>query len=248
MAHIWAGADMSAPFQSMIYTTANNLKLLLHFEDGDGATSIADSSPFARTLTGHTGCKVSTTRSKWGSGSLKCSRSASAKGLQIAYTTDFANTANQPFWWDFWVYHEAQTAGGSALILTYLDGDDSSNVDMLQVLKHNPSNVIYTRVDTDIFGIDETFPYANPLTANTWQHLGYGFDGSTLRRFVDGTVAFSESRTVGANTHQRLVIGGQSSATDETADGTTTIYIDEFRLLIGECPYTSNFTPPSGPY
>jgi hypothetical protein len=222
--------------------------LLLHFEDGDGATSIADSSAFARTLTGHDGCKVSTTRSKWGTGSLKCVRSSDAKGLQIPYTTDFANTSNQPFWFDFWVYHESQTAGGAALILTHIGGEDSGNIDMLQVIKHSPSNVIYTRTDTDIFGIDESFPYANPLTANTWHHVAYGFDGTNQMRFVDGVLAFSQARSVGANARQRLVIGGQPSGTNETADGTTTIYIDEYRFLLGECPHTSNFTPPTGPY
>lgn len=215
--------------------------LLLHFGEANGATSIADSSPYARTLTGNTNCKVSSAQSKFaGYNSLHLTQRDSG-GLQIASHANFARTLNQPWWLDFWIYYVATENFSGSPNLVRWDLTTASANDQIV----NTGNSAKIKYENDGFGAEETFGVA--YSANTWVHFGLGYDGSTITRWKNG--ASDYTLTVGrpASTAGAIYIGGTNAGSVGASDATD-IYLAEVRLVIGTCVHTAPFTPPAAPY
>lgn len=81
--------------------------------------------------------------------------------------------------------------------------------------------------------------------ANTWQHVAIVRSGSTISLYVGGTsvASFTNSTTIGDSVTAIDVLfwpvfgaGGQA------------MFVDELRIINGTAAWTSNFTPPTGPY
>lgn len=231
------------PFLGPAVPPVIDAALLLHFEGADGDTNIIDSSPYARVLTGHAACRISTTRSKWGTSSLKITRTLNSIGAPTDLSTDFARAANEPWSFDFWVYYE-QSVFDESGFLFYFD-DNTANQDFLQFYRGSPNYHLFYGNNTP--GTEES-PTATVFTRNQWVHVALGYDGTTVRRFHDGTQVFSRARTTVSATHGRVTVGGVYSQPGTTDDGVTVVYMDEFRFVLGSCEYTANFTPPTGPY
>lgn len=223
---------------------ASDATLLLHFDGADGETNIVDSSVHEWAMTGHDACKISTAQAKWGSSSLRLSRSVGNEGmLAISMSPVLAYPASSPWWVEFWFYASDIAASTTAKPF-YFQGDDGSSVNEVSLLKFG-SNFFSGMAWSG--GSEGSMPAIPP---NTWAHIAVCYDGTTRRRFVNGVLAGSvvhayppSNSLVGT-----VYVGGLPSGTDTTSDGVTEVYIDELRFLLGSCPFTANFTPPTGPY
>lgn len=221
--------------------------LLLHFEGADGDTAVEDSSPFARTLTGHNAAKISATHSKWGGSSLRVSRIFENAGLQIGPTTDFNIPAAGTKWWfEFWIRYESAVTDNLALLFHW-EGNDAHFVSFLSSTASSARHVIYGNNPSP--GNEETFPYPGTLTTSAWHHIAIGYDGTTVRRFLDGVLKFSWPYSQPPDSSSRRVgVAGFYGSSNTTADGTTEIYMDELLFLRGVCLHTADFTPPTSPW
>lgn len=228
-------------------TTSATQKLLLHFEGANNETGIIDSSVYGRLLLGNAAAKISTAQAKWGSSSLRIGRTTSGIGITIPAHVDFGTTLSQPHWLEFWLYFQEAVIDNFGTLFSWFASGGS--LDLLHYVKSSSGGgTRYVSHEDEGFGDPETFPYPSVIPVNTWVHIAFGNDGTTDRRWQDGVVKFTQSRSAGAATTKQINIGGYHGYSDTTDDGTTAIFIDELRFLIGECPYTANFTPPTGPY
>ena len=79
------------------------------------------------------------------------------------------------------------------------------------------------------------------LSTNTWTHIAATRSSGTLRLFINGVVALTQSVT-NSLTQAGASVGAQSSGAQFT-----TGYISNLRVVKDTAVYTSNFTPPTAP-
>lgn len=211
--------------------------LLLHCDGSDGDTSIPDSSSYARTGTGNTTLKLSTTRSKFGSASLKATRHDPG-GLVFGPHADFLLGTNEAFTIECWVYAVTTESFTAAPILIRWGRSGGTKHDHMALYGTTPKLM----VDNDAFGDPMT---AVTITANAWHHVATTFDGTNETLWIDGSSAASFARSFTSSTDGTLYVGGY---TDSGAADTTEVYIDEVRVTKGVCRYTATFTPPSSEF
>lgn len=214
--------------------------LLLHFEGSNGSTSITDSSQFARSLTGNTNCCISTTRSKFGSSSLKVTQ-VNSGGIPITADANLTRTSNQPWTLEFWLYTVAMEDGQVCTLVQWSKGGTAD-----YALHYKTSGTTKQQYANEGFGDEE--PVGVVYSTGAWHHIAYTFDGTTVTRWKDGVsdATFTNGRGAFA-TNADLYIGGDFSGSVGSADATE-YYIDELRLVIGTCIYTTTFTPPTAPF
>ena len=87
---------------------------------------------------------------------------------------------------------------------------------------------------------------SNYLSADTWHHVAFTKDGASMNMWLDGTsVAYSNTGLTNYPGSDTSSIGigcrrhGSSSGTYPMKG-----YLEDFRITIGECRYSSTFTPP----
>ena len=209
--------------------------LLLHCNGTDGSTTITDSSSFARTGTCNANLKLSTTRSKFGSASLKVTQRDTG-GIVFGPSTDFAVGTGEPYTMECWVY-----------VVTTVNYTSTPNIinwnrastfrDAVNVYGLTPA----VQGDTEAFG-DQMSPSA--ITANAWHHLAYVFDGTNVNLYVDGTSVANWARSNTGQSTGTFYIGGLSADIPNAIE----VYIDEVRVTIGAARYTATFTPPSSEF
>jgi hypothetical protein len=212
-----------------------NVVLLLDCEGSDGDTSIPDLSNFARTGTGGTDIKLSTTRSKYGSSSLKVT-SREPTGLAFGAHADFSRTNNQPWTMECWVYVVNSENFTSAPVLIYW-ADNNAVSDAFSVYGNTP------QLDISTSGTGEPSP--TTISKNVWVHVASTFDGTNETFWVDGVSIGLFARSIGASATGTLYVGG---FTGSVATDTTEVYIDEVRVTLGVARYTATFTPPAAAF
>lgn len=85
----------------------------------------------------------------------------------------------------------------------------------------------------------------NTVSLNTWTHVAVSRQGSTMRIFLNGTIAgtFTNSASLNNSVSTLLAIGADSAGTDGLVNGC----ISNARIVSGTGLYTTNFTPPTAP-
>ena len=84
-------------------------------------------------------------------------------------------------------------------------------------------------------------PGATTVTHNTWHHVAFVRDGTTLRLFLDGVSQGTASFTGAIDTISETLSIGFDNAGSRYFNGN----IDEVRITKGVARYTANFTPPN---
>jgi hypothetical protein len=81
---------------------------------------------------------------------------------------------------------------------------------------------------------------------NTWYHMAVTKSGNSLRCFVNGTQVGSTITNTGggASSTSAFAIGANNDGPQQYLNG----YIDDLRVTKGIARYTTNFTPPAGPF
>lgn len=217
-----------------------NVQLLLHLDGEDGATSTTDSSSAGRTVTFSGNAQLDTAQAKWGPSSLLLDGSGDSISVADA---DSLSLGSSDFTLEAWVRpasvsgtfrpimgHWTPTGNQRAWLL-YLTGGTSGR---------GPAFFWSPNGSTPTFSVTGTFEWST----NTWYHVAACRSGTNLRLFVDGTlIASGDIGTTSIHNSTTLIRIGQGS-TSEFLNG----WIDDVRLTIGVARYTSNFSPPAGPF
>ena len=101
--------------------------------------------------------------------------------------------------------------------------------------KHSAGDVIYYWNGSDVFTTN-----SGTISANQWSHLAWSKDGTTLRMFVNGVLAHTQTGVTGSFTSSLITIGENSDGFEDYQG-----YISNLRVVQGTALYTSNFTPPT---
>lgn len=223
--------DSSDKLSFLTYSGTANIKLLLHMDGTDAATTFTDSSPTAHTMTANGNAQIDTAQSKFGG----------ASGL-FDGTGDYLSTVDSAehdfgsgdFTIDCWVRFPTGTLSGTETIAAKLTGTTG------WILRLQP--------DTEFRLFHSTtgsVSVALSLAADTWYHLACVRNGSNIMFFKHG-VQQGTSQTANATYDGGavgLTVGAYSSGT-----GPFNGWMDELRIVKGTAVWTSNFTVPDAPH
>ncbi len=204
---------------SAVYDTYT--KLMLHCDGADNSTVFTDE--IGKTITVVGNAKISTAQSKFGGASAIFD--GSGDYLTTPANADFAFGTGD-YTVDMWAY-----------IITWNDG-------ACFCIVNNSGGFQLGRSGTTSDWGTCANAVAWKITASTlpstgaWHHIAVSRSGGTERIFLDGVVVAS-----GSNTYNYTCTG-----TFQVSYTTFHGYIDELRVSKGIARWTSNFTPPTGPY
>jgi len=230
---------------------ANTVPTLLHFNDGNGSTTFADSGANPVTWVSIGGAAVTTGQSKFGSGAL--SVNGNTKKIKTTIQPGDPLDLTVGDWTiECWVYWPAFNVSDSFYIF------DGSNVFTTFGRLNVQSDASGLPVQTN-WSCDGNSPWNNAsvtvthagLALNTWHHFAVTRDKDLLRIFINGIGVTGASRVGVANSftgnvvpaigaNSLLYIGGLSGGSSNSIPA----YIDEFRVTKGSALYADSFTPP----
>lgn len=211
-------------------SSISNVKLLLHLDGLNGATSTTDKSASARAVTFVGNAAISTTRSKFGISSLALD--GTGDYLTVPWATDFSIESGD-FNIAMWVYRVA--SGVSHYLMSGRPPEATDGWEW-RINATNYLQFFYTG------GSSVTGAVAVP--SGQWSLVEVNRSGTTLTMWIDGMAAGSGTVASGtASTTTTLKIGCDS-------DGTTGFngWIDEVRFTKGLSRNTVAYTPPADRY
>lgn len=213
-------------------------KILLHMDGSNGGTTFTDvnAGGSAHTWT-PTNATTSTAASKFGGASML----ASAGRIITPDSADFA-LASQDWEADFWFNPNGGT--GVIALCGQLDASSTAAGSSFYLLR-DASNRVQLGASTGS-GIT-TVTSTSTLTGSSPIHVTGMRRGNILNIFMGGAkeggdVAFSATIPNSAASFGIGRLGSYTGVADASG------YFDEFRLSVGTSRWTSNFTPPAGPY
>lgn len=200
--------------------------LLLHGNGPNGTTTFIDSSPLAQTVTAVGNASVSTSQSKFGSGSIALD---GAGDYLIIGASDSFNFGTADFTVEMFVYL-TETSSQRTLISNYADASTGWSI-LTYAGKYN----------FNCAGDPPELVQVGTIPASTWHHLAVTRANGTFRLFIDGVLDTSYAVSKQCNSTAPLTIGRLPYINNYYYTG----YIDDVRVTKGGARYTSNFTPPS---
>ena len=194
-------------------------------------------------VTANGNAHINTAQSKFGG----------ASGL-FGGSGDYLSTPDSADWYfgsgdftiDFWARFNALPTSGQQITLCSQKVDNANRV-MLNIYNNAGTYEIYYDVSSRGTGINyPTGKQTISLATNTWYHIAWARSGNNWYLFKDGTQLGSplSSTTVIPDFAASMTIGGYPGVTAWSFNG----WLDEFRISKGVARWTSNFTPPTGPY
>ena len=180
--------------------------------------------------------QVSTGTVKYGTGSM-----------YFTGTGSYLIAPNSPLWafntgdWtiEFWVYLTS-TAAAQHLIDTRASGTSTAGVALS--LSSSGLPVITTNNAT-------LFTSSTAITTSTWTSVALVKSSGTITLYLNGTKPVTGSAASATSlTDQFLTIGTSIANRDATATNHMIGYMDDLRITNGYARYTSNYTPPGGPF
>jgi hypothetical protein len=184
--------------------------------------SIIDSSPNPKSINLNNGADISTSKSRFGGGSLVLN--GSNQYANIAENTDFGFGTGD-FTVEMWVYPLDNNNWRTLIeIGTYTSG-------ILWRMGTN-SDQLYINNSSWNWG-------ASSVPLNSWSHLALVRNSGTVKVYINGTESFSASASGSLGASKSVYLGGRTNGS-ETYYG----YIDEVRITkgVGASRYTGNFS------
>jgi hypothetical protein len=217
--------------------------LLLHFDGANGSSSIIDSSSLAASISA-VGCSISTNQSKFGGSSLRL-LGGNSSYVSVPDSPDL-EFGNGDFTIECFLYPEV--LGGWVLSKDLVTLVGASQVQYAAINWFGQSILFFK-------GWTGGFPanFANSsmsipsIPLNQWSHVAVARDVSIIRAFVNGEQIASVPISTFVNNVPAPLKIGSPAALNQSESGFIG-YLDEFRIVVGTCEYTSNFTPPTAPY
>lgn len=238
----WSDSVTATPTSAPTDPDFSSVSLLLHMEGSNGSTTFTDSGPSSLTATAGGGT-ISTTEAKFGSASGAFNVSANDQYVSFPHSSGFTFSATDKFVIELW-YYPTSFGSGNYLVSK---GDDSGGVQLREwAVGVTASSMIFYRFSSG----DISYSAAATISLNTWTHLAWACDGSTVRLYQDGTLKGSTAwgAPSGNGSDKDLWVGKFLNYTGIAYD--TRGYIDELRITKGsDRGYTgSTITVPTGPY
>lgn len=207
-------------------------KVLLHFDN-----TLTDLAKPSRTWTG-VGAGY-TASSKFGAAALNCG--AAAGYVTTPDDADFT-VGSGDFTVDFWFNVQGGVSTASRMLFGQVDsGNFASNVSYNGQLSSTDHLTFAANQGSTAI----TITAGGTITTSGWHHYAGVRTGGTLALFLDGVLQGTAAISGAINdSAYSLSIGRNGDAAGVMWNG----FIDEFRLSVGIARWTSNFTPPTGPY
>ena len=215
-----------------------NLKLLLHFDGSDGATTTTDSSNNERTITLAGDAQLDTAHKKFGTASLLLDGDGDLASAADDGDFDFGSG-------DFTVegFFRISSLGDNTFFSHWENGDATGQ--SFYLVHFNSSNRLRFayRLTTGVVEANYTWE----PSAGTFYHIAISRNGADLKVYIDGTAVIEESvsTTSFVASEDPFRIGAFNDATtaSPTLEWQFAGHVDEVRVTKGEARYTSNFTP-----
>lgn len=218
-------------------TAVTNTQLLVNATNGGifDNTTISDLETVGN-------AQISTSVVKYGTGSIALD--GNGDYLSVPYNSALSLTSGD-FTIEGWFYCTTLTAGSQQI----LNKDGVSGSSYTQYAVYITSSGVVTAELGNGNGTSPTSTtYSSGVTAslNTWTHFALVRTGTTIKLFVNGVQGISQAQgTAMSEGSKPLLIGYQ---TGQPANQYFNGYLDDLRITKGYARYTTNFTPPTGPF
>ena len=217
----------------------DNVSLLMKFDGTNASTTFTDVGPLVVPVTAVGTAQISTTRSRFGSGSLLTATGGGNYANINTNMTAFAYPGD--FTIEGWWWFNVNNIGYQPLIGAASTGDATA---WTLILETNNTFAFYGSTTNSWNTVLTTSQV--PLTG-AWHHVAVSRSGSSVRMFYNGTqigTTVTSSNAIASGTSVR--IGGyQFFPGGARSFGGN---IDELRITKGVARYTANFTPPSSEF
>lgn len=217
---------------------ANRL-LGLHMNGANGSTTFTDNSPTPKTVTVFGNAQISTAQSKFnGSSGLFDATGDNIRfvnggvfdfGTSTFTVSGFARPNAATFSGVKWLISTRSISGNDNGIYMYVSATGKLTAAAL-------SDAVANSIASTTTGV----------SANTWFHWEYTYDGTTYRLFHDGGLVGSLTRTVIPGNSNGSCWVGSSSLEDGTRDWPG--HLAEVLVYKGVCLHTAAFTPPTAAF
>lgn len=216
----WSSGAGGDPYWSSVVA-------LLPMDGTNGSTTFTDIKGGTWTPTSAT---ISTTQSKFGGASAYFGASSLAKLAGPAFSYGSSNWTVECFYY---------YTGSEPTSATLFDMTDNSGTDVIQF---DSASVL--GVYLKIGGSQWSFSTASlGWTNGTWHFVALTRNGSTFTLWLDGVSAGTGSYSGSMSAATAFWINNQAGGVYSSKS-----YIDEFRVTIGVCRYTTTFSPPTAPF
>lgn len=204
---------------------------LLHLDGVNGSTTFTDQK--GHTFSNGAGAALSTAQQKFGGASLLLN--GAGQFISSPSTTDF-DLGGGDFTVECWLRPAIVVSTRMEIIERWSNQGIS-----VQIMDTGFLRALATNNES---GTVFAGPGATTVTHNTWHHIAFVRDGSTLRLFLNGVSQGTSSFTgsiLGINEPLNI---GYDNGVGRHFNGN----IDEIRITKGVARYTSNFTPPTAAF
>lgn len=207
---------------------------LLHFDGEDESTTFTDVT--GKTWTAAGDAQLDTAQKKFGTASLSLDGTGDYISAESAADFGFGDG-------DYTLECWARASNVTTRVNGLLDTRTAANTGVQFFFGGGQFTVPASRIgcssNTGILATGGT------VSANTWHHVAIAREGTTIRGFVDGALAFSvtDSRTYAAAS--TCFVGADYAGTAAQRFGG---HIDDVRITKGLARYTEAFTPPAAPF
>ena len=220
-------------------TAITNTSLLVRGDTG----AFYDLSNVGNPETGVNSPAVTTQITKFGAGSISL---GSGKELTVPYSSAF-NFYNTSATIECWIYATANGGGGLGTIIA--DWKTGAGPGPSSFLLYYGTGTVTAQVvqQANTYSDQGNIALSGTAALNTWHFIALTYDGTTLRLFINGTLAQSSTSFTGFNQSHNTVIdiGNLSNfGTTYCFNG----YLDDIRITKGVARYTANFTPPTATF
>lgn len=200
----------------------SSVKLLLHLDGINGATSATDSSSSARAITFYGNAQLTTADFKFGSASLLLD--GNGDYIDTPSSADFAFSGD--FTIEAWVYLTTTSGSYKTIFGSGTYG-----------LYHISNTLVWY---STVGGLT-TF---GTITNDAWHHVAISRSGTSLKCFVDGVQSGS---TLTSSTSFTCTTTWKIGY-DAIGAAYLTSKVDEMRVTKGVARYTTNFTAPTAAF
>jgi hypothetical protein len=226
-----------APYLSdtyYLYTT-----LLINGETNSGTNYITDASTNNFAVTPYGAANPNRFSPLWGNGYYGNYFDGSTGYLTMPYNSTF-DWQTSPTTIEAWLYPTVFSG-----YKTIMAKATTSSTNDWELMLNSTGNILF-RYWT---GTSQVLISTNPLVLNTWSHIAFVYDGSTIKLYINGVVNGSAASvsTAAATSGTPLQIGASYGGIEGANLVYFTGYISNARVVKGTAVYTSNFTPSTTP-
>lgn len=206
-----------------------NVSALLHADGADGSTTFTDQTGKTWTATGTT--QIDTAESRFGGAS--CLNGSNAY-VGTAAHADFG-FGTGPYTLELWVRRSSGDSGAT--------GD----YPLLEFRTSTGQRALFYLAPTtralSFFDTTNTYTAGTAPALNTWAHVAFTNDGTSLRAFLNGVTQWTQTNSANFGATRPVRIGANFNASAALIG-----HWDECRITKGVARYTADFAPPSSAF